>query len=156
MSASKTVYAMLEECSRSMAGTFSQQEILSWFRRHYPDARESTISAHIQATTSNAPNREQNHPSFAAHRPLFDRISHGVYRVHQANPQTPAGADSRASAAVKPLVKVAHRDPGSGLDRAWRATQGHAHTPTSCWSAASSPSCPGLLPLRISTRRRCS
>ncbi len=115
MSASKTVYAMLEECSRSMADTFSQQEILSWFRRRYPDARESTIRAHIQATTSNAPNREQHHPSLAARRPLFDRISHGVYRVHQTNPQTPVGANSRASAAVKPLARVAHRDPGSSL-----------------------------------------
>ncbi len=116
MSASKTVYAMLEECSRSMAGTFSQQDILTWFGRHYPDARESTISAHIQATTSNATNREQHHPSLAARRPLFDRISHGVYRVHQANPQTPVGADPRVSArAAKPLTRVAHRDPRSGL-----------------------------------------
>ncbi len=81
MCASKTVYAMLEECSRSMAGTFSRQEILTWFGRHYPDARESTISAHIQATTSNATNRGQHHPFLAARQGRSQGSSLGSQRL---------------------------------------------------------------------------
>lgn len=88
MTGTKTVYAMLEECSRSMSGTFTRQEILSWFRRHHPNVPESTVGAHIQAMTSNATNRERNSPVIGAREPLFDRVSHGLYRVHQADGST--------------------------------------------------------------------
>lgn len=79
----KTVYEMLVECAASLSGTFGRQEILSWFRRHYPDVPESTVGAHIQALTSNATNRERNHPCYGRDMPLFDRVSHGTYRLHQ-------------------------------------------------------------------------
>jgi len=77
-----TVAQKLEECAASMSGTFTRQEILSWFRRHYPDVPESTIGAHIQAMTSNASNRERNSPGLGSKPPLFDRLGHGLYRVH--------------------------------------------------------------------------
>jgi hypothetical protein len=66
-----------------MSGTFSRQEIVSWFRRHHPEVKESTLGAHIQAFTSNATNRETNHPGVAGREPLFDRVGYGQYRVHQ-------------------------------------------------------------------------
>jgi hypothetical protein len=78
-----------------MSGTFSRQEIYSWFRRHHPEVKESSLSAHIQALTSNAPNRERNHPHYGVRQPLFDRVGHGLYRVHEAGgspPQEPTGA----------------------------------------------------------------
>lgn len=82
MSQSTTVYSVLEECSRSLSGTFTQGDILIWVRDHYPDVREATLRAHVQALTSNATNRERNHPHLGSRPPLFDRVSHGVYRVH--------------------------------------------------------------------------
>ncbi|MDQ1246244.1 MAG: hypothetical protein QG597_612, partial [Actinomycetota bacterium] len=30
-----TVEQMVRQCAQSMTGTFSKQEITSWFRRHY-------------------------------------------------------------------------------------------------------------------------
>lgn len=60
------------------------QEIYSWFRRHHPGVKESpSLSAHIQAYTSNAPNRERNNPHYGWRPPLFDRVGRGLYRVHQ-------------------------------------------------------------------------
>lgn len=84
MSQSTTVYSMLMDCSRSLTGTFTQRDILMWVRAHYPEIREATLRAHVQALTSNATNRERNHPILGSRPPLFDRVSHGVYRVHVA------------------------------------------------------------------------
>ena len=92
-----TVEKMLAECARSMSGTFSKQEIVSWFRRHYPQVKESTLGAHIQALTSNAPNRERNHPHLASHTPLFDRVGYGLYQVHQ-----PSGPQAVVSSSPPP------------------------------------------------------
>lgn len=84
MSQSTTVYSMLMDCSRSLTGTFTQRDILMWVRAHYPEIREATLRSHVQALTSNAANRERNHPILGSRPPLFDRVSHGVYRVHVA------------------------------------------------------------------------
>lgn len=104
LSESKTVSVMLEECSRELSGTFTRSSILGWFRRHYPQVRESTISAHIQAMTSNATNREQNHPFLASRTPLFDRVSHGLYRVHDPSTDSHVVPESsvRSAASVTP------------------------------------------------------
>jgi hypothetical protein len=103
---------MLEECSRSLSGTFGRQEILSWFRRHYPNVPESTVSAHIQAFTSNATNRDLNHPGFAGRTPFFERVSHGEYRLFQGDvADTPGTPSPRVptSTAIAPIT-VAARD----------------------------------------------
>lgn len=118
MTGPKTVYAMLEECSRSMSGTFTRQQILSWFRRHYPHVPESTIGAHIQAMTSNATNRERNSPVIGAREPLFDRVGHGLYRVHQPDavvvtapqPDQSVEAVTVATTAVATERRPAHED----------------------------------------------
>lgn len=106
MSAGLTISQMLHECARSMTGTFSRQEIYSWFRRHHPEVRESSLSAHIQAYTSNATNREKNHPGYGGRTPLFDRVAHGTYRVHQ-----PSGSQAVASSSTPPPEPVVRPTP---------------------------------------------
>ncbi len=105
MSRSKTVLEMFEECAASMSGTFSRQEVLSWFRRHYPEVPESTLGAYIQALTSNAHNRERNAPWVGSQPPLFDRVEHGTYRVHQravgSTARTPASAGHNDNVVVR-------------------------------------------------------
>jgi hypothetical protein len=76
----KTIQNMLEEYAASASGTFSPQEIYTWFARHYPHVLRSSIGAHIQAATANATNRERNHPGYGSRTPLFERVSHGTYR----------------------------------------------------------------------------
>lgn len=117
MSGRLTVEQMLRQCADSMSGTFTRQEIVSWFRRHHPDVKESTLAAHIQALTSNAPNRERNHPHLAAHTPVFDRLGHGLYRVHRptgsqavvssSTPPPPPPAPAAAPQAATPVAATA-------------------------------------------------
>lgn len=70
---------MLEECVSQMDEPFRKSEIVGWFRRHYPNVKESTLAAHVQAATANAPNRAQNHPYYGSRAPLLRRIDHGLY-----------------------------------------------------------------------------
>ena len=83
MSGDKSVLAMMQECAGSLSGHFTRQEILSWFRRHYPAVPESTIGAYVQALTANAKNRAQNHPFLGSREPIFERVGHGTYRAYQ-------------------------------------------------------------------------
>ncbi|HEX6524777.1 MAG TPA: hypothetical protein VF070_32945, partial [Streptosporangiaceae bacterium] len=57
-----SVWSMLEECVSQLDEPFRKSEIVGWFRRHYPEVKESTLAAHVQAATANAANRAQNHP----------------------------------------------------------------------------------------------
>lgn len=95
----KTVYSVLQECSRDLSGLFTQRDILLWVWERYPDVRESTLRAHVQALTSNATHRERNHPGLGSRPPLFDRVSHGVYRVHRDGGEVP----HNSSGTVGPL-----------------------------------------------------
>ncbi len=74
-----SVWSMLEECVSQLDEPFRKSEIVGWFRRHYPDVKESTLTAHVQAATANAPNRAQNHPYHGSRAPLLRRIDHGLY-----------------------------------------------------------------------------
>lgn len=104
----------LVECARSMSGTFTRQEIVSWFRRHHPEVKESTLGAYIQALTSNSTNRERNHPGLANRTPLFDRVGHGLYRVHQPGGATATSALRHVeSPSLVPSTVVADHAPSS-------------------------------------------
>jgi Family of unknown function (DUF6884)/GIY-YIG catalytic domain len=74
-----SVWSMLEECVGQLDEPFRRSEIVGWFRRHYPDVKESTLAAHIQAATANSANRAQNHPWLGARAPLLQRVDHGLY-----------------------------------------------------------------------------
>lgn len=74
-----TVWEMLAECVRQLDEPFRRSEIVGWFRRHYPEVKESTLAAHIQAATANATNRERNLPGLGRRAPLLRRIDHGLY-----------------------------------------------------------------------------
>ncbi|CNF00674.1 Uncharacterised protein [Mycobacterium tuberculosis] len=94
-----SVWAMLAECVGQLDEPFRRSEIIGWFRRHYPQVKESTLAAHIQAATANADNRDRNHPYLARRAPLLQRIDHGLYQ--RATPPgavpaaTPAESDGR-------------------------------------------------------------
>jgi hypothetical protein len=73
-----TVWSMLEECVAQLDEPFRRSEIVGWFRRHYPDVKETTLGAHIQAASANALNRAENNP-LGRREPLLRRIDHGLY-----------------------------------------------------------------------------
>lgn len=111
----KTVYSILQECSRDLSGLFTQRDILLWVRQRYPDVRESTLRAHVQALTSNATHRERNHPGLGSRPPLFDRVSHGVYRVHRDGADVPDSSGGivvpRATQSYSTTSQPAARQP---------------------------------------------
>lgn len=74
-----TVWEMLAECVRQLDEPFRRSEIVGWFRRHYPEVKESTLAAHIQGATANATNRERSLPGLGRRAPLLRRIEHGLY-----------------------------------------------------------------------------
>jgi hypothetical protein len=106
---------MLAECVGQLDEPFRRSEIIGWFRRHYPQVKESTVAAHIQAATANAANRDRNHPYLAARAPLLRRIDHGLYL--RAIPPGPAAA---APARRDDRPKTAHRRPAGPPAAAYR------------------------------------
>lgn len=78
----KTIWDKLAECVSTLNEPFSRQEIVSWFRRHYPDVNEQSLSPHIQFATSNAPERSRRQAW--GKTPLVTRIDHGQYRRYRA------------------------------------------------------------------------
>ena len=97
-----TVYSVLQECYRSLLGTFTQRDLLLWVQRRYPSVRESTLRAHVQALTSNATNRKRNHPVLGSVRRSSIACPMGFTEGTQANlpapvPPTPHPHRSRRS-----------------------------------------------------------
>lgn len=70
-----TIWARLDECVASLSEPFTAAEIMSWFRRHHPDVKETSIRAHIQSANSTSPDRG----TLGYRPPLITRIQHGVY-----------------------------------------------------------------------------
>jgi hypothetical protein len=101
---------MLEEFARGRTGTFTRQELYSWFRRHYPQAHEPTISAYVQGLTSNAPNRARNSPGIGSRPPMFDRVDRGLYAVRKASSDQEASVHADATTG---LVRPPSGNPDS-------------------------------------------
>jgi hypothetical protein len=95
-----SVWSMLEECVSQLDEPFRKSEIVGWFRRHYPDVKESTLAAHVQAATANAANRAQNHPYLGNRAPLLRRIDHGLYVRAAARASEAAGGQRGPAATV--------------------------------------------------------
>lgn len=90
---------MLDECVRSLDEPFRRSEILGWFRRHYPDVNERSISPHIQGATSNAPGGVQyDRPA------LLTRIDHGKY-VRYRN-ENGVASDTRDNSRFEPTLRT--------------------------------------------------
>lgn len=94
----RTIYRLMSESVAALPEPFTRQEILSWFRRHYPAVNPATVCAHIQFATSNPKDRG----AFAHRTPVITRIAHGAYVRHRppssAVDQSPlVGTSFRAS-----------------------------------------------------------
>lgn len=74
-----TVWSMLEECVAQLDEPFRRTDILVWFREQYPDVKESTLGAHIQAAIETPANRVGDGEGHRGRVPLLRRIDHGLY-----------------------------------------------------------------------------
>ena len=103
------VWSMLEECVSQLDEPFRRSEVVGWFRRHYPDVKETTLAAHIYAATANAVNRAENHPYLGRRPPLLRRVDHGLY-VRAAG----SGAGHLSGTVAAPVASPV-ADPGIEL-----------------------------------------
>lgn len=88
VAARATIWTQLAECVLTLREPFTQQEILSWFRRHLPDRKPESIRAHISGATSNAAPSARG--AFASRTPLITRIRHGEYVRFAGDPSNGA------------------------------------------------------------------
>lgn len=87
-----SIWARLAECVASLSEPFTAAEIMSWFRRHHPDVKETSIRAHIQSANSTSPDRG----TLGYRPPLITRIQHGVYVRATTEAPDPSSVGLRA------------------------------------------------------------
>lgn len=72
-----TVWDWLREYAATQSGSFTSQEVLSWFRRHAPSkANDRTVRTHIRGASWNVGDRSQ----FSHREPFLTRLDRGVFR----------------------------------------------------------------------------
>lgn len=77
MSERKSVWALIREYSETQGGVFTQQEVISWMRRHAPDqANDRTIRTHVRGAAWNVGDRSQ----FTSREPFLTRVARGEFR----------------------------------------------------------------------------
>ncbi|MDT0166473.1 hypothetical protein Q9R32_12990 [Actinotalea sp. AC32] len=95
----RPVHELLDECARSLPAPFTRAQISAWFRRHYPDVRETTLSTHIAGLTVVGDETQGRH-QFAGKRAVLRRVATGLY--------APAGGTAGVQAIEPDLPTVTH------------------------------------------------
>ncbi len=72
----RPVRELLAECVATLPQPFTTEQVLRWFRSHYPDIARGTIATQMAGLTSG--NRPHRH--LASYPPLLDRVGHGLYQ----------------------------------------------------------------------------
>lgn len=76
MSKAETVWERLREYAATQSGSFTSQEAISWFARHYPGTNDHTLRVHMRNASWNVGDR-----SWASTRePFLTRVERGVFR----------------------------------------------------------------------------
>jgi hypothetical protein len=102
-----TVWSMLDECVAQLDQPFRRTDIVAWFRQHYPEVRESTLGAHIQAAIETPASRAADHGEHRTRVPLLRRVDHGLYglaRGHAVADKAGTMAESRPIAVAPEAV----------------------------------------------------
>jgi hypothetical protein len=76
-----SIWYQLAKCVSQLDEPFRRSEMIGWFRRHYPQTKESSLAAHIQSATANGGHATGQ---FSSRRPLLVRVEHGVYRRYRS------------------------------------------------------------------------
>lgn len=72
----ETVWEQLRAYALTQQGSFTSQEAISWFARHYPGTNDQTLRVHMRNASTNVGDR-----SWASSRePFLTRVERGVFR----------------------------------------------------------------------------
>jgi Holliday junction resolvase-like predicted endonuclease len=111
MSTQPSVWDLVRQFAEAQRGTWKQEEIVSWFRRHAPDqAKDGTVRAHVRGAAWNVGDRSQ----FAGREPFLTRVDTGWFRMATAE-ELARWRDGAAIAAATPET-TAVTEPGANMD----------------------------------------
>lgn len=78
MTTPPSVWDLVRQFAAARRGTWKQEDIVSWFRRHAPDqATDGTVRAHVRGAAWNVGDRSQ----FAGREPFLTRVDTGWFRM---------------------------------------------------------------------------
>jgi hypothetical protein len=107
-----TVWQHLHEYASTQTGTFTSQEVISWFGRHAPgQASDGTVRAHVRGASWNVDGRSQ----FAGREPFLTRVDRGLFRL--ATPEELASW--RATHATTREAPAVSAMPAEGREFEW-------------------------------------
>ncbi|MBF4765005.1 hypothetical protein ISU07_17880 [Nocardioides islandensis] len=76
-STSPSVWELLQNFAATQRGSFTTQDVVSWFRRHAPaKANDQTVRTHVRGACWNVGDRSQ----FSHREPFLTRLDRGVFR----------------------------------------------------------------------------
>lgn len=109
-----TVWERLHEFTAAQTGSFTSQEVLSWFARHAPgQATDHTIRVHTRGASWNVGDRSQ----FSHREPFLTRIDRGLFRratvgevERWRSDNGPARSTSASEGRAAPAVEEVARD----------------------------------------------
>lgn len=86
MAGRETIWQLLAECVADLDEPFERSQVFRWFRRNHPEVHESSLAAHLQSATANAPGSSKV-PGLANRTPLVTRVGRGLYVRYVAVPK---------------------------------------------------------------------
>jgi hypothetical protein len=77
----KPTWALLPEALADLTPPYQIDQIIGWFRQHYPRLTDGTVRAHVIALTANDPSK-RHHPAYRTKRALLYKIGRGSYEPY--------------------------------------------------------------------------
>lgn len=112
---SLSVWELLREYAAGQSGSFTSQEVLSWFRRHAPaKANDRTVRTHIRGACWNVGDRSR----FRAREPFLTRIDRGLFRRATPEELQPWRADHATDHPTDKAAAAPQLEVTSGIGRA--------------------------------------
>ena len=97
---------MVEALEIKKGDVFSREEVLTWFDKHYPDIKSSTVSQQLRRLSTNARSRV-NHTIKPEDHDVFFQVDGSRFRLYDPeNDPIPIYPDSKQSPVAEELIKA--------------------------------------------------
>src|SRR4051794_26285463 len=78
------LFDMIDDLKLRKGITVKRQEIVNWFREHFPKIRDTTVTAHLTKMTTNDRSRKWHTVDPDGSHDVFYKIRPGEYRLYDA------------------------------------------------------------------------
>jgi len=99
--------------------TFSRERAVQWFKQHYPNVKEGTVTAHLIRLSTNVPTRLQYSARPDGSDDLLFKVDSSHFRLYQAGQDpTPISAQNPSSSEPEAAAQT-RREEGAGSEFAY-------------------------------------